>query len=100
METPAVPGMVGAPGGMTPDQWHADKAAREMYERNRPLSDEELDAMLPGAEQVRSVGGGQAGQERSRSGILSPQLHFVDTAACSSTIAVASFARTQHGVRG
>jgi hypothetical protein len=47
--------MVGAPGGMTPDQWHADKAAREMYERNRPLSDEELDAMLPGAEQVRSA---------------------------------------------
>jgi splicing factor 3B subunit 1 len=37
---------------MTPDQWHADKAAREMYERNRPLSDEELDALLPGAEQV------------------------------------------------
>ncbi|WIA10471.1 hypothetical protein OEZ85_010662 [Tetradesmus obliquus] len=55
LETPAVPGMVGAPGGMTPDQWHADKAAREMYERNRPLSDEELDAMLPGAEQGYKV---------------------------------------------
>ncbi len=53
METPAPPGM-GGPGGagaMTPDQWHADKAAREMHERNRPLSDEELDALLPGAEQ-------------------------------------------------
>lgn len=57
LETPAVPGMVGAPGGMTPDQWHADKAAREMYERNRPLSDEELDAMLPGAEQVSRAAG-------------------------------------------
>lgn len=53
LETPAAPSMVGAPGGMTPDQWHADKAAREMYERNRPLSDEELDALLPGAEEVR-----------------------------------------------
>lgn len=52
LETPAVPSMVGAPGGMTPDQWHADKAAREMYERNRPLSDEELDGLLPGAEEV------------------------------------------------
>lgn len=51
LETPAAPGMVGAPGGMTPDQWHADKAAREMYERNRPLTDEELDAILPGPEQ-------------------------------------------------
>jgi hypothetical protein len=68
METPAVPGMVGAPGGMTPDQWHADKAAREMYERNRPLSDEELDAMLPGAEQVRRAGAGVT---------LAQQLHCV-----------------------
>jgi hypothetical protein len=63
-----MPGMVGAPGGMTPDQWHADKAAREMYERNRPLSDEELDALLPGAEQVRAGGwaGGQAGAGQDR----------------------------------
>lgn len=57
LETPAVPSMVGAPGGMTPDQWHADKAAREMYERNRPLSDEELDGLLPGAEEVRQHAG-------------------------------------------
>jgi len=53
LETPAVPGM--APGGMTPDQFHAAKAEAEMTQRNRPLTDEELDAMLPGAEQV---GGG------------------------------------------
>lgn len=69
LETPAVPGMVGAPGGMTPDQWHADKAAREMYERNRPLSDEELDAMLPGPEQVRHVG--QLNQQQHCRGLLS-----------------------------
>eukprot|EP00879_Flechtneria_rotunda_P007341 GHRR01007702.1.p1 GENE.GHRR01007702.1~~GHRR01007702.1.p1 ORF type:complete len:901 (+),score=370.22 GHRR01007702.1:192-2894(+) len=55
LETPAGPGMVGMPGGMTPDQWHADKAAREMYERNKPLSDEELDALLPGPEQGYKV---------------------------------------------
>jgi hypothetical protein len=40
---------------MTPDQFHAAKAEAEMTQRNRPLTDEELDAMLPGAEQV---GGG------------------------------------------
>eukprot|EP00775_Hariotina_reticulata_P007118 gene7118-7332_t len=49
LETPAMPGM--APGGMTPDQFHAAKAEAEMNQRNRPLSDEELDAMLPGTEQ-------------------------------------------------
>lgn len=33
---------------MTPEAYQAMKLEREIEERNRPLSDEELDAMLPG----------------------------------------------------
>lgn len=50
METPAVPGML--PGMATPEMYHAARAERELYERNKPLSDEELDALLPGTDQV------------------------------------------------
>lgn len=42
MATPAMP-----LGSMTPEQAQAVRWEREMDERNRPLSDEELDAMFP-----------------------------------------------------
>lgn len=32
---------------MTPEQVHASRYEREIDERNRPMSDEELDAMFP-----------------------------------------------------
>jgi hypothetical protein len=51
METPAVGGML--PGMATPEMYQAARAERELYERNKPLTDEELDALLPGPEQVR-----------------------------------------------
>ena len=54
METPAVPGML--PGMATPEMYHAARAERELWERNKPLSDEELDALLPGTDQVRGGG--------------------------------------------
>lgn len=43
MATPG-PGQAGA---MTPEQFHALRWEREIEERNRPLADDELDAMLP-----------------------------------------------------
>lgn len=46
LETPAI----GAGVPMTPEQYHQYKAERELEARNRPLSDEELDAILPGPE--------------------------------------------------
>ena len=50
LETP----LVGAGGAgavpMTPEQYAQYKVDREMEQRNRPLSDEELDALLPGPE--------------------------------------------------
>ena len=56
METPSLSalGMGGGAGGgagnvpLTPEQYQEMRLQREMWERNRPLSDEELDAMLPG----------------------------------------------------
>ncbi len=36
---------------MTPEQYQQARWEREIDERNRPLSDEELDAMLPGPEE-------------------------------------------------
>lgn len=50
METPAVPGML--PGMATPEMYNAARAERELWERNKPMSDEELDALLPGTDQV------------------------------------------------
>lgn len=51
LETPA-PGQMGMPGvPMTPDMYQAARWEREIAERNRPLADEELDALLPGADQ-------------------------------------------------
>ncbi|KAL4443434.1 hypothetical protein ABPG75_011171 [Micractinium tetrahymenae] len=53
METPT-PGMLAAQQAamagvpMTPEAYQQMKIDREMDERNRPLTDEELDAMLPG----------------------------------------------------
>ncbi|KAI7844119.1 hypothetical protein COHA_002257 [Chlorella ohadii] len=40
---------------MTPEAYQQAKVEREMDERNRPLSDEELDAMLPGASEGYKV---------------------------------------------
>lgn len=54
METPAVPGML--PGMQTPEMYQAARAERELWERNKPLTDEELDALLPGSDQVRGEG--------------------------------------------
>ncbi|RMZ55389.1 hypothetical protein APUTEX25_003513 [Auxenochlorella protothecoides] len=53
LETPAWGGE-GAPGAgagvpMTPELYHALKVERETEARNRPLSDADLDALLPGA---------------------------------------------------
>lgn len=51
METP-MPGQLpmgmGPGGSMTPEVYQALKLEREIEVRNRPLSDEELDSMLPG----------------------------------------------------
>lgn len=33
---------------MTPEQYQEARMQKEMWERNRPLTDEELDSMLPG----------------------------------------------------
>mmetsp|Transcript_47675 Transcript_47675/g.91031 ORF Transcript_47675/g.91031 Transcript_47675/m.91031 type:complete len:1376 (-) Transcript_47675:178-4305(-) len=40
-------GIPGAGGAMTPEQYNAMRWEREIEERNRPLSDEELDGMFP-----------------------------------------------------
>jgi hypothetical protein len=46
------------PGMATPEMYQAARAERELWERNKPLTDEELDALLPGPEQVCVLGGG------------------------------------------
>lgn len=46
MQTPT-PGQLHLRTPMTPDQYNLLKWEREMDERNKPLSDEELDAMFP-----------------------------------------------------
>ena len=50
METPmyGAPGQGAQPVPMTPEVYQAMKIEKEIEYRNRPLSDEELDAMLPG----------------------------------------------------
>jgi len=40
------------PGMATPEMYNAARAERELWERNKPMSDEELDALLPGTDQV------------------------------------------------
>ena len=50
METPT-PSQLPAMNKMTPEQFSAFKADREMQQRNRYLSDEELDATLPGEDE-------------------------------------------------
>ncbi len=54
IETP-MPGHMAGGVPMTPEQYQAARWEREVEERNRPLSDEELDAMLPGADQGYKV---------------------------------------------
>ncbi|EFJ42040.1 hypothetical protein VOLCADRAFT_30174, partial [Volvox carteri f. nagariensis] len=50
METPSLSalGAAAAAGQVTPEAYQEARLQREMWERNRPLTDEELDAMLPG----------------------------------------------------
>lgn len=59
METPAAAALqrIQAQVPMTPEQYQEMRTQREMYERNKPLSDEELDAMLPGEKEGYKVGG-------------------------------------------
>jgi splicing factor 3B subunit 1 len=45
---------------MTPDQYQEMRTQKEMWERNKPLTDEQLDAMLPGEADGYKVGGGAA----------------------------------------
>lgn len=68
METPSLSALgaagAGGPGvPMTPEAYQEMRLQREMWERNRPLSDEELDAMLPGEKDGYKVGA-QGGQKR------------------------------------
>jgi hypothetical protein len=42
---------------MTPEQYQEMRTQREMFERNKPLTDEELDALLPGEKEGYKVGG-------------------------------------------
>ncbi|KAL4858600.1 Splicing factor 3B subunit 1 [Chlorella vulgaris] len=71
METPT-PGMLAAQQAamaavaMTPEAYQQAKVEREMDERNRPLSDEELDAMLPGAAEGYKILPEPAGYEAIR----------------------------------
>jgi splicing factor 3B subunit 1 len=56
METPAYGAAVaGSNVAMTPDLYQALKVERDIQARNRPLSDADLDAMLPGPEEGYSV---------------------------------------------
>ncbi|GFH10662.1 TOG domain-containing protein, partial [Haematococcus lacustris] len=50
METPATAAMhkLAQQIPMTPEQYQEARTQREMFERNKPLTDEELDALLPG----------------------------------------------------
>ena len=41
------PSTVGGFGGMTPEQMQTWRWEKEMDDRNRPLTDEELDAIFP-----------------------------------------------------
>lgn len=72
METPSLSALGGAGAGgpgvpMTPEAYQEMRLQREMWERNRPLSDEELDAMLPGEKDGYKVGT----QGRGMGGMLS-----------------------------
>lgn len=41
------PSMVGGVGSMTPEQMQTWRWEKEMDDRNRPLTDDELDAIFP-----------------------------------------------------
>jgi splicing factor 3B subunit 1 len=57
METPATALRVAAQQQvpMTPEQYQDMRLQKEMWERNRPLTDEELDAMMPGEKEGYKV---------------------------------------------
>eukprot|EP00200_Dunaliella_tertiolecta_P005817 CAMPEP_0202341054 /NCGR_PEP_ID=MMETSP1126-20121109/2226_1 /ASSEMBLY_ACC=CAM_ASM_000457 /TAXON_ID=3047 /ORGANISM="Dunaliella tertiolecta, Strain CCMP1320" /LENGTH=1282 /DNA_ID=CAMNT_0048931841 /DNA_START=176 /DNA_END=4025 /DNA_ORIENTATION=+ len=57
METPAAAALqkIQAQVPMTPEQYQEARTQREMWERNKPLSDEELDAMMPGEKEGYKV---------------------------------------------
>ena len=66
METPSTAQRVAVQGqqvAMTPEQYQDMRLQKEMWERNRPLTDEELDAMLPTEKEGYKVGGVK-GQDR------------------------------------
>ncbi len=50
METPATAALqrIQQQVPMTPEQYTEMRNQREMFERNKPLTDEDLDALLPG----------------------------------------------------
>ena len=45
---------------MTPEQYQEMRLQKELFERNKPLSDEDLDTMLPSECCVRAGGGRRA----------------------------------------
>lgn len=47
METPSASSLAGSKVAMTPEQYQSMRWDNEIAQRNRPLSDEELDSMLP-----------------------------------------------------
>ncbi|KAG1666568.1 hypothetical protein FOA52_000535 [Chlamydomonas sp. UWO 241] len=59
METPGTQHLAGLAGQqgvpMTPEAYQEMRLQKEMWERNRPVSDEELDAMLPGEKEGYKV---------------------------------------------
>jgi hypothetical protein len=57
METPAAAALqrIQQQVPMTPEQYQEMRTQREMYERNKPLTDEELDGMLPGEKEGYKV---------------------------------------------
>ncbi len=69
---------------MTPEQYQDLRLQKEMWERNRPLTDEELDAMLPGEKEGYKV---RCGAARPTSSTLttaspSPASNFVPRLLC------------------
>lgn len=59
METPAAAALqrIQSQVPMTPEQYQEMRTQREMFERNKPLTDEELDAILPGEKEGYKVRG-------------------------------------------
>ena len=64
METPSAAGMPQVP--LTPEQYQQARWEREIEERNRPLTDEDLNAILPGEEEGYKVLEAPAGYQPVR----------------------------------